>query len=252
MSISFIVLSFNQKENIVRIINSIEYANLHDYEIIVVDNMSTDDTESYVNNYCNLNNITSVKFFLNDSKMNQSKGRNIGVKESSKDYIYFVDGDDSLNSIFLNKIQYNLTTDVVFIPRVKKHIHESVYTVIQNNIALKEYYPSAVHGFYKKSKIIELNIRHEENTFFYYSEDLIFSSCIYYNILEHNLTYSTYDDYIYCYFGIKTSTSTQYNDKEFLIKYYESMYNYLHSLYHKNIDVMRFICDKIFDVIKNL
>ena len=245
-SISFIILSYNQCDNIIKIINSIVYSKI-DYELIIIDNNSTDNTSEKISNFCNSKNI-SYKFINNPIQKNQSLSRNIGVKNATKEYIYFVDGDDYLNSYFLNKMELN--TDIVFIPRIAKDLDDDEYSININDIENQILYSSAVQGFYKKDILIKYNIWHEENKYFYYSEDLLFTALLFDKIISDRLQYS-YIKNDYLYFGIKRETSTPIDKNDDMKKYYDDFYRYLIQKMN-TVTGFVFVMDKINNLIKEL
>lgn len=86
-NISIIVLNHNN-ENIINICldNLLKFQKRYKYEIIVVDNVSTDNSINIIKKY------KDVKLFKN-SKNGCSSGRNLGVSKTTKDYIMFLDSD---------------------------------------------------------------------------------------------------------------------------------------------------------------
>ena len=86
-NISIIVLNHNN-ENIIQkcLDNLLKYRERYDYEIIVVDNASTDNSTSIIKKYKN------VKLYRNH-KNGCSSGRNLGVSKATKDFIIFLDSD---------------------------------------------------------------------------------------------------------------------------------------------------------------
>lgn len=88
--ISIIILNRNNKNVIKKCIDNIlKYSEKYNYEIIIVDNDSTDGSyEMLLEKYKN-DNIKIIK----NSKNGCSSGRNLGVKESHGDTIVFLDSD---------------------------------------------------------------------------------------------------------------------------------------------------------------
>jgi glycosyltransferase involved in cell wall biosynthesis len=112
MLLSFIIPTFNSSKTIEISLFSILNQKIKDYEIIVVDDQSTDGTVEIIKNiakkYKNLH--------LYKNKINSGPGicRNIGLKKAKGHWIYFLDSDDSLNKnsiknhlAFLKKPHYD-------------------------------------------------------------------------------------------------------------------------------------------------
>lgn len=88
-----IIPMYNGEKVIERTLRSILNANLPRdfYEIIVVDDGSTDGSLEVVNSLVNLfPNLKTVS----QENGGSSKARNVGLKETSADYIWFIDADD--------------------------------------------------------------------------------------------------------------------------------------------------------------
>lgn len=87
--IAIIVLNHNNQAIIGRCLDSLIEFNDYDYQIIVVDNQSTDDSVELIKT----KPANKVKLFLN-SKNGAASGRNLGAKEAKEaDYLLFIDSD---------------------------------------------------------------------------------------------------------------------------------------------------------------
>lgn len=239
LSISFVILSYNQYENITSIINNIILSKIADYEIIVVDNNSYPSYEYELKSIFN-----EVIFINNPIQRNQSKSRNDGVKIATKDYICFIDGDDNINPVFFESLN-SIDSDVLFIPRLKGYdINNSSVEINDPNVSFNS---SAVMGIYKTQVLKTLNIWHEENKFYYYSEDVVFTILLLYNIKKKNISYTISDNKTYLYYGLKTSTSTDYNtiDKQWLREYFLSMLDYLYNFIVDDKETLDYAINKI-------
>lgn len=100
--ISFIIPSYNSENTIKRAIDSILNQNTNlEYEIIVVDDGSTDNTEEVVKYY---ENDERIKYYNKDNS-GVADTRNYGVKMATGDYIIFVDSDDYISENLLKDIE---------------------------------------------------------------------------------------------------------------------------------------------------
>jgi glycosyltransferase involved in cell wall biosynthesis len=102
--ISTIIPLYNQKRYVRQAIASILKQTYKDMEIIVVDDGSTDNPDSILRNY--QDEIRVIK------KRNGglASARNIGIKESTGEYLQFLDADDYLHKDKL-RLQLELMTD---------------------------------------------------------------------------------------------------------------------------------------------
>jgi len=92
VDISIIIPLYNKEKYIVNTLKSVFYQDAQNWECIIVDDGSTDDSLKVVNHFCNSHSgnwkIVSV---LNGG---QAKARNIGIKEATGNYLAFLDADD--------------------------------------------------------------------------------------------------------------------------------------------------------------
>tara|TARA_R110000851_G_scaffold80271_4_gene176749 strand:+ start:2411 stop:3082 length:672 start_codon:yes stop_codon:yes gene_type:complete len=99
--VSVIITCFNLENYISRAINSCinQTMSEDDYEIIVVDDCSTDGSLEIINGYGNL--ITQV---VNLKNFGVAYSSNAGIKVAKGKYVVRVDGDDYINKSFLNTL----------------------------------------------------------------------------------------------------------------------------------------------------
>tara|TARA_B100001248_G_scaffold260513_1_gene248866 strand:+ start:1400 stop:2272 length:873 start_codon:yes stop_codon:yes gene_type:complete len=88
--ISIIIPTYNRSKLIERSLKSIEDQTIKNYEIIIVDNYSTDNTSSVIKSYSHL----PIKYFVVDNNNNIARSRNFGIKNSKGNLIAFLDSDD--------------------------------------------------------------------------------------------------------------------------------------------------------------
>lgn len=91
---SFIIPTYNSEKTIIKCLNSVLNQRDCNYEILVVDDGSTDNTLNIVTKFATKNN--KVKIIKNHHK-GISEIRNIGICNSIGEYIIFVDSDDYVN-----------------------------------------------------------------------------------------------------------------------------------------------------------
>lgn len=99
--ISIIIPLYNKEKTIVRTLRSILAQNVNDYEIIIVDDGSTD------------NSLNQVKTVVDDririigqKNAGVSAARNRGIQEAKGDYIGFIDADDVWDDDYLETQLY--------------------------------------------------------------------------------------------------------------------------------------------------
>lgn len=95
MRFSIIIPNYNSEKTIVRLLDSIKNQSYKDYEVIIVDDVSTDSSCKVIDEYITRNNLYEQFFLDNLYKKRYNGGtRNAGVEEARGDYILFADCDD--------------------------------------------------------------------------------------------------------------------------------------------------------------
>lgn len=105
--VSVIIPSFNRAHIISETLDSVLKQTYQNWECIVVDDGSTDETLEIVNQYAN----SDARFFFFKRTADKSKGpsscRNIGIEKAQGDFIVFLDSDDLLApNCFENRINF--------------------------------------------------------------------------------------------------------------------------------------------------
>ena len=99
MKVSVIIPTFNRFNLISRAIDSVLNQTIKPFEIIVVDDGSSDNTSTFIKN-----NYKSVKL-IKQNNLGVSKARNVGIKNSSGDWIALLDSDDEWKN---NKLEVQI------------------------------------------------------------------------------------------------------------------------------------------------
>lgn len=172
--VSIIVPVYNVEKYIKCCIESIIRNNNSDYEIILVDDGSKDNSGEICERYAKKYNFIKVIHKVNGGL---SDARNAGLKIANGDYILFVDGDDYVNGALIKKIKDDCILqglpDVVFLgafkvfPNNKKEQLDDAYIanmiVGKNSIEVLKYiaslkkYPASVCTKLISRKLIEKN-----------------------------------------------------------------------------------------------
>ncbi len=88
--VSVIIPTHNRAEFLCSAIISVLNQTFQDFEIIVVDDASMDNTHEVVSSF----NDKRIKYMRHEINKGASAARNTGIKNSSSDYIAFLDDDD--------------------------------------------------------------------------------------------------------------------------------------------------------------
>ena len=100
---SIIVPVYNTEKYVKRCLYSIKSQSFKDYEVIIVNDGSTDNSSDIISKY-------SYKV-INQENQGLSMARNNGVKEASGDYLIFLDSDDYIEKDLLEEINNSLSNN---------------------------------------------------------------------------------------------------------------------------------------------
>lgn len=98
--VSIIVPCFNQGNFLEETLNSVIKQSYNNWECIIVNDGSTDNTEEIAKKY--LEKDHRFKYFKQENK-GRSESRNFGIKKSNGEYILPLDSDDLIGEEYLNK-----------------------------------------------------------------------------------------------------------------------------------------------------
>ena len=97
--VSIIIVNWNSKENLEECLESLFKISYKTYEVIMVDNGSTDDSVEFVKN-----NFPKVVIVRSKTNLGFAGGNNLGFKECRGKYILFLNNDTIVTKNFLSKL----------------------------------------------------------------------------------------------------------------------------------------------------
>lgn len=103
--VSVVIISFNTKEYIRECLESVFTQDFSNFEVIIVDNASTDGTIDVINEY--VSNKDNVKFIKNGENLGGASAGNIGITNATGEYVFIMDSDDIMPAGTLSSL-YNL------------------------------------------------------------------------------------------------------------------------------------------------
>lgn len=110
MFLSFIVPVYNGETYLAECLDSLlrQGISAKEYEVLAIDDGSTDKTGEILETYCGLN--ANVRRF-SQNHLGVSAARNRGIQEAQGDYVWFVDADDFIQDNALIELQKIIQTD---------------------------------------------------------------------------------------------------------------------------------------------
>ena len=159
---SIIIPTYNRANFIGAAIDSVLEQSYQNWELLIIDDGSTDNTADVIRKYTQQDN--RVKYFLQEN-MERSQARNNGIEKSNGKYICFLDSDDA------------------FLPNHLKFFYE---TILKNKGQSGIYYSDSIITINGNEIIQKLEYSGNENlqTFLFYSSLIPGRVCIKTDILK--------------------------------------------------------------------
>ena len=107
--ISVIVPVYNVEEYLEECLDSIKNQTFTDFEVILVNDGSTDNSQEICEKFC----VQDTRFqLINQENQGQSIARNIGVAESKGKFIVFIDSDDIVRVDLLDQLMNYMSDEI--------------------------------------------------------------------------------------------------------------------------------------------
>lgn len=127
-SVSVVIPAYNRANLLPRAIDSVLAQTRQNFELIIVDDGSMDNTKEIVQNY----SYPKIRYIRNESNLGATRSRNIGIQNSMGDVIAFLDSDDTW---LPNKLEDQLK----YIPEVHRHEPWVCFTPVRVKGTSQEY-----------------------------------------------------------------------------------------------------------------
>lgn len=153
--ISIIIASYNYEKYITYAIESVLNQTYTNWELIIVDDGSTDNSVEIINKYRRKN--SKIKLFQHLDKGNKGLAETIklGLDNANSEWIAFLDADDTFNSDYLEKkiniiilypnvnFIFNATNTITDIKEMESHY--KIYSKMQEEYLSKKQYPCKLY-----------------------------------------------------------------------------------------------------------
>jgi glycosyltransferase involved in cell wall biosynthesis len=114
MKFSVIIPTYNRAHLLPRAIDSVLAQTLGDFELIIVDDGSVDETFSIVSNYAD----DRIRYLFHEFNRGQSSANNTGIAAASGEIVSFLDSDDAWVATYLEEVwvgfQQNPTASFIY------------------------------------------------------------------------------------------------------------------------------------------
>lgn len=175
---SIIVAAFNIEDYIARAIESVEMQTFTDYELIIINDASTDNTENKITEA--MTKYDNIVYIKNNENKKAGGARNAGLDIAKGKYVLFLDGDDYLaDETVLQKLDALIGNDKIDITylgfKIEGNREELVIpteeTCTKRYKAAIDKYPNPWSKCWRKEFLDINNIRFPEYRFY---EDVLF------------------------------------------------------------------------------
>lgn len=184
--VSVIIPVYNAEKHLERCLRSLECQTYSEYEVLLIDDGSTDSSSDICKNYAKKN----AKFqYIYQNNGGVSRARNTGLRKARGDYLTFVDADDWVEPTYIEKmlsVCEENKCEVVLCCRIIENGKNSVVVNFDDVVYVKyeeaeNFLPTTNHlygsvwgGLYSHSSVE--NMCFDENIHF--GEDMLFISSI--------------------------------------------------------------------------
>lgn len=210
--VSVIISCFNSSKPLIPLLDSVFNQDYENFEVIAVDDCSTDNTYEVLKTYAkNRQNMTVLHLEKNKGL---SSGRNAGYEKASGEYILFCDSDDVVTSDYISTLVKNMEEQkadlsICNFKRIKEQgkkrgQNKHKLMIFEKEKCVEELFRQKTfdicvwNKLYKKEILDKFNIRFNEDVL--YAEDIGFN----YNYFKH-CDKIVYDKKV-CYFYIRRDT----------------------------------------------
>ena len=207
--ISMVVPVYNMEKYILECLDSIKNQIFKDYEIIVVDDGSTDLSVDVIKKFSYSNNNIKIKI-ISQENSGVSAARNRGLKEASGEYVCFIDSDDVLAPQYLfemHNVSIETKLDLVFCSvksfndnqKIIKYKYINKKYLVDNSINMLrkflyfKFNAQAGSFLVKRKVLIDNNLKFEEG--FKYGED----KYLIYKMIHHAPSVAICNGFLYFY-----------------------------------------------------
>ncbi|MCL2024292.1 MAG: glycosyltransferase family 2 protein [Coriobacteriia bacterium] len=114
--VTIVVCVYNAAATLRRCLDSLAQQTYDTYEVLIVDDGSTDTTPIVVREWAEQHPLMAIRITTKKENHGLGHSRNIGIREARGDFVGFVDGDDWVRPTFIEKLvcaQHKVNADIV-------------------------------------------------------------------------------------------------------------------------------------------
>lgn len=108
IKVSVVLAHYNREEIILETLNSLSNQTFKDFECLIIDDQSTDNSPAIIKDFCRKD--SRFKYIRNDYNSGKCFSFNFGIERSKGEFIVFVDNDDIFNPHYLMKLYESISS----------------------------------------------------------------------------------------------------------------------------------------------
>ena len=137
MKLSIITVNYNDSKGLERTINSVISQSFHDYEFIIIDGGSTDDSVDVIRKYGQY-----IDYWVSEPDGGIYPGMNKGLRQAKGEYVNFMNGGDCYHSADVLEKIFALDTDADIITGI--HSENGLRNVGKGGVTMLDLYKWAI------------------------------------------------------------------------------------------------------------
>lgn len=131
---SFIIPVYNTEKYLSRCLNSVQNQTLGEFEAIIIDDGSTDNSKQVIDNYLQDNRFKYI-YQINSGL---SEARNTGIKQASGEYLLFLDSDDYVSLELCEILSKTVEENIDVVKFQCKYIYDNREENVNDGIEFKD------------------------------------------------------------------------------------------------------------------
>lgn len=253
--VSLIIPVYNMEKYLERCLDSVVEQSFSDFEVIIVNDGSTDNSQHIINRY-ERKYPKKIKSFTKKNG-GLSDARNYGIHKAKCDYIMFLDSDDWIDREMIKDMYDKIEEgfDIVCCDTLECYcdhkrnriiscgLEKDIIKLNENKWVFTNFFPTAWNKIYKKSIFIDNDLFYKEKVWFedvemlyrmlpYINSIGVVKKPYYFYYQRIGAISKSFDERISHYINNMNGVVEYYKDKGFYDKYkYELEYSYVRYLY---------------------
>lgn len=220
MKISVIIPVYNSETFLPMVFDSIENQTFKDFEVIFIEDSSSDNSLSLLKEFCSKNDYATVYSIENKGVSN---ARNVGIEKSKGEYIVFWDSDDKIEYNFLEVMEKYASEDYLAICGYYDNKNDQNKLWVYSDLEAEKLSLNAIKDVQDKrlfnipwNKIFSAKVIKDNGILFDTSlslgEDCLFNA----DYTQYQKGFIVVNQPLYTYYTRNTNASSRFHENQFI------------------------------------